>query len=306
VPEGFTTHNQVAVPPGTISIYSLAGRLGLRVEQSSRSLASLAGPANRVLILGQPDSRVYVNGRVVGEAGQMHVVDDTLFVPLSMEPLIRSALRSGLVATNTHPNNNNDRTAIVAPPPPSGPIGAPVHGLVVIDPGHGGKDPGTMHNGLREKDLNLSVALMVVEDLKARGAKVIMTRPNDTFIELDDRADTANRAGADLFLSIHTNSSTKPGICGFAVYVSDSASPSSVAAASDIAHRIEQGGVSPCGAQPHRAGYRVLVHNRRPAVLLEMGFITNSGDASNLGSARYQRMLADCVAEGIADFLRGK
>jgi N-acetylmuramoyl-L-alanine amidase len=303
-PQQFQTVNDPPRPPGTISVHSLAGRLGLRVDQSSRSLASLTGPANRVLILGQPDSQVYVNGRAVGAAGKMLVVNDTLFVPLDLEPQIRAAMRGGQVATILPPQPR-DPNKIIAPPLSKQP-GAPVHGLVIIDPGHGGKDPGAMRGGLREKDLNLSVALLVVEDLKARGAKVIMTRPNDTFIELDDRADTANRNGADLFLSIHTNSSVKPGICGFAVYVSDSAPQTSVKAATDIAHRMEQGGVPPCGSQPHRAGYRVLVHNHRPAVLLEMGFITNTGDAGNLASPHYQRMLADCVAEGVADYLRGK
>jgi N-acetylmuramoyl-L-alanine amidase len=303
VPPDFKTATNQPVPDGTVSVYSLAGRLGMHVEQSSRSLASLTGPGNRVLVLGNPDARVYVNGRVIGQTGKIQAVEDTLFVPLTMEPNIRSAMRGGrgpIEVATVGPK----KTGTIEPPPPGG--GSPIHGLVVIDPGHGGKDPGTMRGSLREKDLNLAVALLVTEDLKARGAKVLMTRPNDTFIELEDRAGASNRAAADLFLSIHTNYSVKPGICGFAVYVNESASGPSIAAAGAIAHRLEQGGISPCGSQPHRAGYKVLRLNSRPAVLLEMGFISNSGDAASLASPHYQRALADSVADGIADFLRGK
>jgi N-acetylmuramoyl-L-alanine amidase len=125
-------------------------------------------------------------------------------------------------------------------------------------------------------------------------------------VELEERADTANRASANLFLSIHTNSSPKASASGFSVYIAYAAGQTSVAAATDIANRVEQAGIASCGSQPKRAGYKVLVQNHRPAVLLEMGFITNSADVSNLSQARYQRMLADAVAEGIADYLRGR
>lgn len=78
--------------------------------------------------------------------------------------------------------------------------------VVVIDPGHGGKDPGNLGNGFKEKDIVLDVSLQVGELLKQQGVQVIYTRTKDVFIELYDRAPVANKADADLFVSIHCDS----------------------------------------------------------------------------------------------------
>ena len=299
-----------AVPKGTTSVYSLAGRLGMRVDQSSRSLACLASPFNRILVLGNPDSRVYVNGRPVGAPGQVLAIGDVLFVPDSLEPQIRAVLRNG----ERGGGERREPNQVIVREPNRVIPSKPVHGLVVLDAGHGGKDPGTTRNfngrpgrEVEEKRLNLAVVQMVAENLKARGASVVLTRSDDTFIELDERAEIANRRQADLFLSIHTNSmEAKPWICGFSVYVAESPSAGSVAAAEDIAKRLEQAGIEPCGNQPHRAPFRVLVLNRRPAALLEIGFITNSDDRAKLVQTAYQRKLADAVADGVAGFLRNR
>ena len=80
--------------------------------------------------------------------------------------------------------------------------------VVVIDAGHGGHDTGACDNGVKEKDINLAVAKALQADIqkKIKGAKVVMTRSNDTFVTLQGRADIANKNRADLFISIHTNS----------------------------------------------------------------------------------------------------
>lgn len=90
---------------------------------------------------------------------------------------------------------------------------------VVIDPGHGGKDPGAIgKNGLREKDVNLEVALKVEALLKKSGLKVVMTRNRDTYVPLSDRTNKANHSNANLFVSIHCNSSRKRELQGFEAY----------------------------------------------------------------------------------------
>jgi N-acetylmuramoyl-L-alanine amidase len=288
-------------PRGKVSVHSLAGQFHMRVDQSSRSLAALAGPYNRILVLGQPDSRVYVNGRPIGEPGRVEAVGDVLFVPEDLAPKIRLALRG----RPAEPPDNRGQDGPPEPPAESSP--RMVKGLVVLDAGHGGKDPGASENGIREKELNLAVVQMVAENLKARGAKVVLTRSDDdTFVKLEDRAAMSNRLSADLFLSIHTNSSVKPGVCGFSVYVGRSASRASVAASTSIAQRIAQAGIEPCGSQPHRADFIVLAMNHRPAVLLEMGFLTNTTEAARLRQDSYQSKLAEAVADGIADFLSSK
>jgi len=94
-----------------------------------------------------------------------------------------------------------------------------MRGVVVLDPGHGGRDPGAIgpYYGTEEKEINLHVALRTAALLRERGVQVILTRDSDRYVELDERAAIANRAGADLFVSIHANASEDRGNNGFLV-----------------------------------------------------------------------------------------
>jgi N-acetylmuramoyl-L-alanine amidase len=93
------------------------------------------------------------------------------------------------------------------------------HPLVMIDPGHGGHDPGTISaSGLQEKDLALAISMRLRDALEARGIRARMTRSSDVFIPLPERTRIANRAGANLFVSVHLNSSPNPVTSGIEVY----------------------------------------------------------------------------------------
>ena len=175
---------------------------------------------------------------------------------------------------------------------------------IVVDAGHGGKDPGT--RGLSsdpEKQINLSIAMKLVSALQSRGAKVTTTRSGDRFVELDDRAASAGAAGADLFVSIHSDSSKKSNVSGTTVYISRQASAQSSHAAQSIAAALERAGIECRGV--HGAGYRVLLHNSRPAVLVECGFLSNRSDAQHLNSSAYQSKVAEAIADGIARHFSG-
>ncbi len=92
--------------------------------------------------------------------------------------------------------------------------------LVVLDPGHGGKDPGAVANGVNEKDLNLAIGLEMERALLAKGFDVHMTRRTDVYLKLQERTDIANRYNADMFVSIHANAlPTKKSIAGFEIYI---------------------------------------------------------------------------------------
>ena len=92
--------------------------------------------------------------------------------------------------------------------------------LVVVDPGHGGKDPGTSANGVVEKTINLNVGLLLERELKARGFDVIMTRRTDVYLKLQERTDIANNADADLFISVHVNAlPARKSTSGFEIYI---------------------------------------------------------------------------------------
>ena len=89
---------------------------------------------------------------------------------------------------------------------------------VFLDAGHGGKDPGALGNGLKEKDINLSVTLKVGNILKNHGVNVGYSRTTDVFLELADRASKANNFGADVFVSIHCNAFDDPSAKGVETY----------------------------------------------------------------------------------------
>jgi N-acetylmuramoyl-L-alanine amidase len=192
----------------------------------------------------------------------------------------------------------------VAPPSARAPARnlAGVH--IVVDPGHGGKDPGAQgRSPIPEKVIVLDIAQEVAQRLRAQGARITMTRDSDRFIELDSRAAVADRTRADLFVSIHADSAKRASASGVTVYISRGASAASRRAAQRIANAVERAGVEFRGIQS--AGFRVLVAHARPAVLIECGFLTNRAEAQRLSTAAYREDLASAIADGIADCFAG-
>jgi N-acetylmuramoyl-L-alanine amidase len=173
---------------------------------------------------------------------------------------------------------------------------------IVIDPGHGGKDPGaTSSSGYEEKSVNLDVAVQIAQILKEKGLKVIMTRNNDEFIELEERAAIANRNKADIFISIHSDASVKSSTNGFTVYVERSSPSTSINLANAIDRRMSQTGLNSNGVK--KANYRVLTHTGCPAVLIELGYLSNYWEAKQLRNKDKQRQLSQAIADGITDYI---
>ncbi|MCP4249869.1 MAG: N-acetylmuramoyl-L-alanine amidase [bacterium] len=190
------------------------------------------------------------------------------------------------------------------PPPRPTPSGGRIGSVtIVVDAGHGGKDPGARGvSALPEKSVNLGVAMKLANLLERRGARVITTRSDDRFITLDNRAATADRTRADLFVSIHADSARREGASGATVYIARNASSASRKAASAVAAALKRAGIKCRGI--NGAGFRVLVGHSRPAVLIECGFLTNRGDAQRLNSPAHQAKLAAAIADGIANYFR--
>ena len=181
-------------------------------------------------------------------------------------------------------------------PAPSGSASA----VVVIDPGHGGVQPGCEFDGVLEKDITLAVSLLLREELEERGVTVILTRDGDEDVELEDRCAIANEAGADLFVSIHCNSFTEDAsVSGFEGYYYQSP------AGKRLAERILQAAADRSVRTRHvkEENYLVLRDTSMPSALLEIGFLSNKGEREKLLSADYQAELAGAVAEGILDTL---
>lgn len=211
-------------------------------------------------------------------------------------------------------------------------------GRVVIDAGHGGRDPGTQHNGLTERAITLDVAMTLGRLLEDNGLDVVYTRTKDTSISLSGRTEKANAARGDVFVSIHINASPTASANGFETYFLDMASnpqAARVAAlenarsdrrigdlqdiladvmltarqeesrrlAGDIQRltifRLKKRGFTVKNNGTRSAPFHVLLGANMPAVLVELGYCTNPAEAKRLLQAKYRLALAEGLAEGI-------
>ncbi|MDR3631190.1 MAG: N-acetylmuramoyl-L-alanine amidase [Desulfocapsaceae bacterium] len=214
---------------------------------------------------------------------------------------------------------------------------------IVIDPGHGGKDPGAMANGLKEKDIVLNVAKRLAPLLEKRlGCKVILTRSKDVFIPLEERTAIANKNDADLFISLHVNSSESTSASGIETYylnltsnpeamrvaafenatsahqmsdlqniLSDILKNSKISESSRLAQQVHNTVViginknySPVkNLGVKQAPFYVLIGAEMPAILIEMSFISNPGDAKHLNDDRYLDRLAYDISAGVQSYI---
>lgn len=166
---------------------------------------------------------------------------------------------------------------------------------VVIDAGHGGKDGGSVWNGLIEKKLCLDVAKRVETALKSRGLKTVMTRRTDTFVELERRARIANRVPSSVFVSIHFNGSRKTIISGGEVYYR---SPRGKWLATAISRSIKSK-VSGGTRGIFHGNYKVLRETEMPAVLVECGYLSNKREALRCADPAHRQKLADAIVSGL-------
>ncbi len=179
--------------------------------------------------------------------------------------------------------------------------------IVVLDPGHGGAYSGAINYGFREADINLAVALKLRRKLAGLGAKVVMTRTRDVNLappgatldaDLQARVDVAKTAGADIFVSLHVDDVPNINLAGPASYFPKGRS-SGLACAIQTA-LVEETCAVDNGVSP--ADFYVLVHNDRPAALIEMGYLSNPAEALCLTDNAYQCLLADGVLAGIISY----
>lgn len=171
---------------------------------------------------------------------------------------------------------------------------------VVLDAGHGGYDYGAVNGNRREKDDNLRLTLAVGNILKNCGVNVVYTRTTDVFIPLLERSNISNRANADLFVSIHRNASTNSSANGVENWVYTNPSQKAVAAANLVLNRVVSAGVQNNRGLQYGV-FSVLRHTVAPAMLLEMGFISNTED-NRLFDTRFDAY-ATAIASGILSSL---
>jgi N-acetylmuramoyl-L-alanine amidase len=174
--------------------------------------------------------------------------------------------------------------------------------VVVIDPGHGGVDPGAVGiGGLKEEDIVLDVGLKVAQLLEQQGVRVVMTRQSDQGVDLEPRVQIAESARADIFVSIHANalSMSRPDVNGIETFYS---SPEG-ARLGRVIHdnMIQFSGMNDRGLKSAR--FYVIRNTSMPAVLLEIGFVTGAQDAPQLADPEWRSQMSVAIARGILQYL---
>jgi N-acetylmuramoyl-L-alanine amidase len=182
------------------------------------------------------------------------------------------------------------------PPVPKGRI------VVIVDPGHGGKDPGAIGiGGLREKDVILPIAQQVASLLEQQGIQAVMTRTSDYFVDLAPRVTMAERANADLFVSIHANAvgPNRPDVSGLETYYYSNGQRLAQTIHNSILQSMD---VKNRGVR--RARFYVLRKSSMPSVLVEVGFVTGREDAAKLSNPTYRSQMAQAIARGILQYIQ--
>ncbi|WP_050183339.1 N-acetylmuramoyl-L-alanine amidase [Domibacillus robiginosus] len=179
---------------------------------------------------------------------------------------------------------------------------------IILDPGHGGSDPGAVGFGLHEADVVLKTGLKVNSLLKDTPFNVKMTRSTDTFITLANRAAFAKRNNGDIFVSIHANAAS-PSASGTETFYSAAANSQNASDSKLLATKIQSRMIAAWDLKNRgvkTAGYYVLKNNTVPAALLELGFITNKGDNDKLKSDYWLNVMSKAIYNGILDYYKAK
>lgn len=168
---------------------------------------------------------------------------------------------------------------------------------VVVDAGHGGKDAGAVNGGKYEKAVALATAKILKIELEKLGHTVILTRNTDIFLELSERCRISNQANADLFISLHCNSSTNKTAQGIETW-------KYVASVNPYAVNVQKRLIEATGAKNRGVKdgtFYVLRGTRCKAILVEMGFISHADESIKLFKTHYQTTIAKAITQGIID-----
>lgn len=177
---------------------------------------------------------------------------------------------------------------------------------VVIDPGHGGKEPGATYSGEKEKNINFDIAVHLKELLVAEGIEVVMTRSDDSAVDLYERSGIANRIKADLLISIHNNAMEDDSFDGtMTLYYPDDNGTNKGLAQIIQEQMLNELGTSDRGVRS-RPDLAVLRTSEVPTALVEVAFMTNATDMENLKSEEFRQNAAKAIKDGIVKYLNKK
>lgn len=254
------------------------------VGDSRTNIRSSPSTDSDILSVAEPDSRyIYLN--TVDDWHEIQIDEDTIgyiaswIVELDTVQVVNEQEAQAQVARTV--TNISEAT-------------------IVVDAGHGGRDPGAVANtGFTEKEVTLSTALLLQRRLQDAGANVIMTRTDDSFTSLNDRVLLSENSYADAFISIHYDALETPNLMsGTTTYYF---SETERLLAETVNHYLEQNG--PLGNNGVRHGdYFVLRNNSRPSILLELGYLDSDHDISVVNTQSYQSTVVEAIYQGLREY----
>jgi len=183
-----------------------------------------------------------------------------------------------------------------------------VKSLIVLDAGHGGYDLGAHSEHCEEKNLALQTSLLVKKYLSEMGYRILLTRADDVFIPLKDRASIANKSHARLFLSIHYNAAKTPLANGVEVYYYNKSTDWRTISSKRLGRCILSRLLDRTKAASRgikEGNFLVIRETLMPAILIEGGFITNAGECRKLTDKHYVDQIAKAIAEGVDLYCKG-
>jgi N-acetylmuramoyl-L-alanine amidase len=336
-----------------IELYGTSGARSAPVQSAKATQPVAKNPSNDAAEKPSDAETIAANAPVDSDAPlPVGPVEATSPAPVTPKPI-----PSPVKVLNTRNSKGGSKPDLVQPP-----VAAPVPtrdgqstltralglkiGRIVIDAGHGGHDTGTIGpTGLMEKDLCLDVALRLgkIIQQKLPGADIVFTRSDDTFIPLEDRTRIANEAKADLFISIHANSSPDHGARGIETYyLNMKGSPEAMAVAArenavsqqgihdleevvkkiartekidesrefaedvqdSLSKRIQKAAKPVKNRGVRKAPFVVLIGADMPSILTEISFLSNAADEQLLKKPEYRQRVAEGLYQGVSDYLQ--
>ncbi|MDR3617472.1 MAG: N-acetylmuramoyl-L-alanine amidase [Candidatus Obscuribacterales bacterium] len=175
--------------------------------------------------------------------------------------------------------------------------------LIVLDAGHGGTDPGAQRGEVQEKEITMDIIEKLKKVLEAKGARVVLTRSDDTFVSLEDRVRITNNTAPTLFLSVHINAmESASDIHGIETYYQTEQSR----LLADAVHECLISNLAAPDRSVRKARFYVIKNTPVPAILAEVGFISNQAERDKLISSDYQMKIAEALEHGVILYLDRK
>ncbi|MCT7964839.1 N-acetylmuramoyl-L-alanine amidase [Laspinema sp. D1] len=288
--------SQLAEAPRELRTPSQSSLLWVRtIEEDPETVVVLVQPAAGIRVgeISQP----------TGKQLQVRLQPESIpEAPVQTPPVVAVGERSLPIAVPP-PTTSTPAPPTPTPAPSTPRVPTTSRRVVVIDAGHGGRDPGAVGiGGLREKEVVLDISRQVSEILERNGVTVVMTRQDDRTLDLAPRTQLANRVNANLFVSIHANAinMSRPDVNGLETYYFSSGQR----LAQSIHRSMLRSFSNMRDRGVRRARFYVLRHTNMPAVLVETGFVTGRDDARMLANPTERTRMAEAIAQGILQYIR--